>query len=218
MDSNPTQVTPQKNAAILTMPSTTLPLVILTICLGLAGQQVVRGETIPLSSILPKIEAIHEDAKSLLIKNVELKNQILAGYQAQNEAKIASVKEGKSIMSGNKPQDAEGAPHNARQQLVVNFSAPQSSHPVSTNSSQFSIDYSELEEFNKWVEVNLEYAVKNTQATVEALKDEAQLNNGNVEYTEQAIKDGIEGVKYWQAAVIFQDKTLKREKFEPQLD
>lgn len=149
----------------------------------------VSGDQIQLTAILPKLEAIHEDAKSLLLKNSELKPKIQAGLQPQN------VK-----LTGNS-------------QTTVSPPAQPMARPA-TDQNGAVIDFSELAEFNKWVDTNLEYAVKNTHASIEALKDEAQLNNGNVDYSEQAIQDGIEGVKYWQSAVIFQDKTLKNEKFD----
>lgn len=171
-------------------------------------------EQIQLTAVLPKLKALHEDAQTLLIKNIELKAMILVGLKAQNEAKLEKVKESKD------QQVSEASTANQQQQKP---SPPQPLIPQSTNSTNLiqkqdarnnSIDYSELEEFNRWVDVNLEYAVKNTQATEEALKEEALHNNGTVVYSEQAINDGVEGMKYWQAAVIFQDKTLKNEKFE----
>lgn len=182
----------------------------------------VHAEIIPLSSALPKLQAIHEDSKSLLIKNVELKSKILAGLQQQNEATIKQVQETKLIdatpttQSSNEtttfsPQSLATQPTNFKPTLAGLLNKQQQQRRNETKA----IDYVELEEFNKWVETNLEYAVKNTQASAEALKEEAQQNNGNVDYSEQAIKDGIEGIKYWQSAVIFQDKTLKNETYEP---
>ena len=53
------------------------------------------------------------------------------------------------------------------------------------------IDFAELGEFNLWVEKNLKYAVMNTYATTETLREEAQFNNGTVDYSEQAIENGI---------------------------
>lgn len=152
------------------------------------------ADQIQLSTILPKLQAIHEDSRNLLIKNGELKAKILVGLQAQNEAKLKLVKESQLL-----PPQQQTQQHQAQQ-----------SPPSSKTES---IDYAELEEFNKWVDTNLDYAVKNTHATIEALKEEAQASNGMIDYTEEAIKDGIEGVKYWQSAVIFQDKTLKNEEF-----
>lgn len=162
----------------------------------LADASPVPSDQIQLSAILPKLQAIHEDSRALLIKNGELKAKILVGLQAQNEAKIKMAKE--------TPQ----ATISQQQQQQATQNRP------SSGGKNESIDYSELDDFNKWVDVNLEYAVKNTRASIDALKEEAQLNNGMIEYSEQAIKDGIEGVKYWQSAVIFQDKTLNNEKFE----
>lgn len=166
--------------------------------------------TIQLKTILPKLQAIHEDAKSLLIKNGELKAKILEGLQAQNEAKLKLVKESKLTTNQAPPtQDpmaVQVQPPMTSQQLPV---VPHQQPP-----NEEEIDYSELDEFNKWVDVNLEYAVKNTQLSIETLKEEAAQNNGNINYSEQAIRDGIEGVKYWQSAVIFQDKTLRNEKYE----
>lgn len=162
----------------------------------------VRAEQLALSSILPKLEAIHEDASALLIKNGELKTKILIGLQAQNDAKLKLVRDMKSqtkpLVAGINDNPSVSATNQPTQPLAVD-----------------TIDFGELDDFNKWVDANLEYAVKNTQASIEGLKEEASTNNGQVDYSEQAIKDGIEGVKYWQSAVIFQDKTLKNEKFEP---
>lgn len=161
--------------------------------------------TIPLVQIMPKLEAIHEDTQNLLIKNNELKAAILLGLHSQLEAKLKAAREAKlrqSAAAGGQPKPISSASPSQSSQ----------SSPVVPKLAD-GIDFSELEEFNKWVDGNLEYAVKNTEATIEALKEEAQHNNGYVEYTEQAVKDGIEGVKYWQQAVIFQDKTLKNEKF-----
>lgn len=172
------------------------------------------GDTsISLKTVLPKLQAIHEDAKSLLIKNGELKAKILGGLQAQNEAKLKLVKEGKLTTNPNQQMQPTPDP------IAVQVQPPMTSQqlpvvPHQQLPNENEIDYSELDEFNKWVDVNLEYAVKNTQLSIETLKDEAAQNNGNINYSEQAIKDGIEGVKYWQSAVIFQDKTLKNEKYE----
>lgn len=203
------------------------------------SSSLVQADSIQLANILPKLQAIHEDAKSLLIENVKLKSKILSGLQLQNEAKIKLVKELKISDSSveqdvqvNKttlttstfnPQYLTTQPADTTtttkpslaNQLNKTPTLPSQTQQHKTNESS-PIDFAELEEFNKWVETNLEYAVKNTQASAEALKEEAQLNNGKVDYSEQAIKDGIEGVKYWQSAVIFQDKTLKNEKYEPQ--
>lgn len=165
-----------------------------------------QNDQVALSSILPKLQAIHEDTKTLLIKNRELKSKILVGLQAQNEAKLKQVKEMKSIGGG---QVA-----NVGQQPATTLGSMPPVHQQQDGPKSQAIDYAELEDFNRWVEHNLEYAVKNTQATAETLKEEAAHNNGNVDYSDQAIKDGIEGVKYWQSAVIFQDKTLKNEKFD----
>lgn len=199
------------------------PLFALLVLLGRAasahtGGQASEGDgdtLMPLKAILPKLQAIHEDAKSLLIKNGELKAKILDGLQAQNEAKLKLVKEDKLVINP--------VPAQTQTQAPVNQQLPVQTHQVSPQANQSKqqlsdketdIDYSELEEFNKWVDVNLEYAVKNTQLSMETLKEEAAQNNGKINYSEQAIKDGIEGVKYWQSAVIFQDKTLKNEKYE----
>jgi len=158
-------------------------------------------EQIQLSVILPKLKAIHEDAQTLLIKNSELKAKILLGLQAQNEARLKLAKEGRIAGTAQKP-----VPKISSGTIKPTMTAG--------DTKEETIDYAELDEFNKWVDINLEYAVKNTQASMEALNEEAQTNNGNVDYSDQAIKDGIEGVKYWQSAVIFQDKTLKNEKFD----
>lgn len=179
---------------------------VLVACLSTASQS--YAETLQLSAIMPKLKAIHEDSQSLLIKNSELKAKILLGLQAQNEAKLQRAKESKQM----------GATMSTSTTVAGN--AQTMHNPGTTigkppNDKTFdAIDYQELEEFNKWVDTNLEYAVKNTQASIDALKEEAQQNSGNVDYSDQAIKDGIEGVKYWQSAVIFQDKTLNNEKFE----
>lgn len=210
-------------------------LTFLLVLLALCGLQLVPepagGEQIPLASILPKLEAIHEDAKSLLIKNAELKGKILTGLQAQAELHAERVKservKSEHPLSTSTPSDDSATPPSvtnpataatttATAAAAVAAQLP-SGEPVPQVKSK-EIDYRELEEFNKWVDKNLEYAVKNTKATAETLKEEAQLNNGNVEYSEQSIKDGIEGVKYWQSAVIFQDKTLNNEKFESKFD
>lgn len=203
-------------------------------------RKTVLGEQLQLSAILPKLEAIHEDAKSLLIRNAELKGKILAGLQAQINVKVNEVK--KIQLLGNPSTNIAATNVNnndhhptivatpinqqlvkqAEQQITGGMNSVQNSMPVSTTTTTSKstgdanrlIDYAELDEFNRWVDKNLEYAVKNTQATAETLKEESLQNNGNVDYSEQAIKDGIEGVKYWQQAVIFQDKTLKNEKFE----
>lgn len=170
----------------------------------------VTCDQIQLSAILPKLEAIHEDAKSLLIKNSELKAKILVGLQAQNNAKIQSA-------TGQNPQPVVVTQPEAIAAPGVGPVPPSPTKPMArpaTEENGSVIDYSELEEFNKWVDTNLEYAVKNTRASIETFREEAQQNNGNVDYSEQAIQDGIEGVKYWQSAVIFQDKTLKNEKFD----
>lgn len=159
------------------------------ICLAPSFLVSVKAEQMSLTSIMPKLEAIYEDASSLLLKNGELKNQILAGLQVQNEAKLKLVRDKQLLKPIVKPAATPGGDVEP-------------------------IDFVELEDFNKWVDANLEYAVKNTLASIEALKEEAAQNNGMIDYTDQAIKDGIEGVKYWQQAVIFQDKTLKREAFE----
>lgn len=169
------------------------------------------GEPIPFKSIITKLQAIHEDAKSLLIKNAELKAKILVGLQAQNEAKLKSAKEAKLKSSAVQVQPNQYVPP---QQIQTPKPPDVNQQQQQQNNKDLDIDYSELEEFNKWVEVNLDYATKNTQASIETLKEEAAQNNGSVDYSDQAIKDGIEGVKYWQSAVIFQDKTLKNEKFE----
>lgn len=167
----------------------------------------VSCDQIQLSAILPKLEAIHEDAKSLLFKNSELKSKILIGLKAQNDARIQMANGGQpSVAVPTKPETPAAAPV-----------PPSPSKPMArpaTEEDGSVIDYSELEEFNKWVDTNLDYAVKNTRASIDTFKEEAQQNNGNVDYSEQAIQDGIEGVKYWQSAVIFQDKTLKNEKFD----
>lgn len=152
------------------------------------------GGQIQLATILPKLQAIHEDSQSLLVKNNEMRVTILEGLKAQTEAKIKASLESTTPIS------------------VTTTKPPKPSQPTPGKPEE-EIDFSELEEFNKWVGVNLEYAVKNTLATIETLKEEAQQNNGTIDYSEQAIKDGIEGVKYWQSAVIFQDKTLKNEKY-----
>lgn len=200
-----------------------LPLVVLLVLFG----QAVNGQAsshvsetngnslMPLQAILPKLQAIHEDTKSLLIKNGELKTKILDGLQAQNEAKLKLVKEGKLTTNPIPAQSQASAPSQAtNQQLLQPHQLTAQANQKQPVDKDNDIDYSELEEFNKWVDVNLEYAVKNTQLSIEALKEEAAQNNGQINYTEQAIKDGIEGVKYWQSAVIFQDKTLKNEKYE----
>lgn len=161
----------------------------------------VAGEQLKLASILPKLEAIHQDAKSLLLKNRELSDKIQVGLRAQNDAQRIQAKGSdlsKLISSG---------VANGQAQLPPKVQG-------GDKQKQNTIDYAELDEFNKWVDTNLDYAVKNTQASADALREEASQNNGNVDYSEQAIKDGIEGVKYWQSAVIFQDKTLKHEPFQ----
>lgn len=155
------------------------------ICVIVIGAHLAKAEQMTLSTIMPKLEAIHTDAAALLLKNGELKTKILANLQAQNEERLKLFK---TLKPGMKPPAVIGG--------------------------EDKIDFTELQDFNKWVEANLEYAVKNTQASIEELKEEAAANNGQVDYTEQAIKDGIEGVKYWQQAVIFQDKTLKNEPFK----
>lgn len=170
-----------------------------------------QAEAIQLATVLPKLQAIHEDAQTLLIKNSELKAKILLGLQAQNEAKLKKVKEAKLANSAS----TNAKPTSSSQQQQQSQSKPtMDSSKLSDHNNSTSIDYTELEEFNKWVDVNLDYAVKNTQASIESFKEEAQQTNGMVDYSDQAIKDGIEGVKYWQAAVIFQDKTLKEEKLD----
>lgn len=178
----------------------------------------VTAEQIKLASIMPKLQAIHEDTKSLLIKNKELKSKILIGLQAQNEDKLKHFRESKlsGIISSGVVANSQTQ---ATTQTTSTSTSQQSAAPTGlpklpNNNNNNDIDYAELDEFNKWVDVNLEYAVKNTLASADALKEEAAQNNGNVEYSEQAIKDGIEGVKYWQSAVIFQDKTLKHERFD----
>lgn len=173
------------------------------------------AEQIQLVNILPKLRAIHEDAQSLLIRNGELKAKILVGLQAQTEFKVKLAKESKLAgLGGSQKLPAGGDP----QVLVVESDHNQKQKIIGQANSDTRIDYAELEEFNKWVDTNLEYAVKNTQASIEALKEEAQQGNGLVDYSEQAVKDGIEGVKYWQMAVIFQDKTLKNEKFDVKIE
>ena len=215
------------------------------------------GDSIPLSSVITKLQAIHEDAKSLLIKNAELRAKILAGLQEQNEAKMKQTKESPKLLIGlqaTKQQIADK--HTTNQTTTTTIKPPvtsaavtvQPTKPATTSTTNSpnshyhkkplvlhpnhsedegddddaedsdTIDFEELQEFNSWVESSLEYAVENTEASAEALKEEASHNNGMVDYTEQAIKDGIEGVKYWQSAVIFQDKTLKGEKFDPVTD
>lgn len=182
----------------------------------------VSAEQIQLASVLPKLQAIHEDAQTLLIKNSELKAQILLGLQKQNEAKLRQAKEAKlaSSMAASSTTVSTATttttikpppPSSTMKPPTIDNSKP----AIKANSTE--IDYVELEEFNKWVDVNLDYAVKNTQASIEAFKEEAHQSNGLVDYSEQAIKDGIEGVKYWQSAVIFQDKTLKHEKIEQEV-
>lgn len=222
------------HATIMARPrcQTLYCLAVYAIVLDLVGNQILvdnlvvgaSAEQLKLATIMPKLQAIHEDTKSLLIKNKELKNKILIGLQAQNEAKLKHFKEPKlsDIISSGLVVTSQAAP------TTTSPTSTQTSQPQQTtaslprlpldnnnnNNGNQDIDYAELDDFNRWVDVNLEYAVKNTQASADALKEEAAQNNGNVEYSEQAIKDGIEGVKYWQSAVIFQDKTLKHEKFE----
>lgn len=179
---------------------TCFPLIAFTLNLVSLSQSV-KADQLLLSNILPKLEAIHADTKSLLIKNKELKAKILIGLQTQNEARLKFAKENPIVAgagSGDKPNPTTTPlPASNVADLVDN------------------IDYSELEEFNKWVDANLEYGVKNVHASIEALREEAAQGNGHVDYSEQAIQDGIEGVKYWQSAVIFQDKTLRNEKYDP---
>lgn len=185
------------NAIVMVRLAPILAALVYLLAIG-SNNAKVTGEQIQLSSILPKLQAIHEDAKTLLIKNTELKAKILVGLQAQNEARLKAAKEGRLTS------------------VIQNINQPSQQAPNDklADKKPQAIDYSELEEFNKWIEVNLDYAVKNTHASIETLKEEAQTNNGLVDYSEQAVKDGIEGVKYWQSAVIFQDKTLKNEKFD----
>lgn len=176
-------------------------------CLGLAGLALclmsvslgVDAEQLTLTSVLPKLEAIHEDTQNLLIKNREIKAKILLGFQAQNAAKLTAANDQKQSVSS---------------PIVASPTAPVAPAAGTKPTTSDDIDYVELGDFNKWVDANLEYAVKNTQASIEDLKEEAAQANGLVDYSEQAIQDGIEGVKYWQSAVIFQDKTLKNEKFD----
>lgn len=234
----------------------------------------VLAEQIPLASVLPKLESLHEEVKLLLIKNSELRDKILAALQAQNLAKMDLIQAGRlstmplqsgtdagnatmatsSSSSSARPisnshqqstnktnsnnkqeQQHNGAPTmilpQQQQQLANKYNSTgttsankplvsassltmkQKSNPGDP-SNRSMIDFNELDDFNKWVEMNLEYAFQNTKASAEALKEEAQLNNGTVDYSDQAIKDGLEGIKYWQSAVMFQDKTLKNEKFD----
>lgn len=172
----------------------------------------VHSEPIQLSTVMTKLQAIHEDTKNLLMKNSELKPTIQNGVKLQqanqqhNKHSSRTSTHATATTTGDQSQKgSQPAPG-----LTVS-SAPK---PAVGTRGKGLIDYMELEEFNEWVDMNLEYAVKNTRASIEALKEEAQQNNGTVEYSEQAVQDGIEGVRYWQSAVIFQDKTLKNEKFE----
>jgi len=206
----------------------------------------IQAEHVKLSTILPKLQAIHEDAKSLLIKNVELKNKILSGILAQNESKIQQVKaskiqdisnptttihatlppttttnKSKLIQPPTTDSPAIGLSNNLNgQKTKLPFKVDQttadksSSTPSPSRQNDNGVDYVELGEFNKWVETHLDYAVKNTLASAETLKEEAMHNNGLVDYSEQPIKDAMEGLKYWQSALMFQEKTLKNENFE----
>jgi hypothetical protein len=222
----------------------------------------VSAEQIPLTSVLPKLESLHEEVRLLLIKNAELKNKISAGLHAQttartrleqldkssigglsdksckaaanatsaatSETRPISENSGSSDTSQLRQQQNEKTNSTAKQQINRNTTSVASNAAKQTMQtpltmkqrsnpedppSRSMIDFNELEDFNKWVEINLEYAVKNTRASAETLKEEAQQNNGTVDYSDQAIKDGLEGVKYWQSAIHFQDTTLKNEKF-----
>lgn len=173
-------------------------------CKSAPAESTAEQQLIQLSTILPKLEAIHEDSQALLKKNAELRTIIVGGLPAKSESKLKS-----GSQDSPNPQ-----PPNLKQ-------PPKMRQPSQSGSgddkSSNQIDYVELEEFNRWVGVNLDYAVKNTLATIDTLKEEAQQNNGKIDYSDQAINDGIEGVKYWQSAVIFQDKTLKHEKFDEKI-
>lgn len=190
----------------------TIVLVALTLCLSFRGRgkQAARAELIPLEKVLPKIEFIHKDAKFLLLKNVELKQKILAGRQAQNEPKYVSAGQSEGAKNASQQQNTDNT---QQPPAISSFLTQQRNSTTSAEEgAQNKIDFDDLEEFNKWVEANLEYAVENTQVTIESLQDEGQ-TNGLVNYSEQAVKDGIEGIKYWQAAITFQNKTLENEKF-----
>lgn len=203
--------------------STTIQLALLIVAFLVGGNsqtiQLANGEQIALSSVLSKLQAIHEDAQLLLIQNAELRARILAGSQTQSGTE--HVKKAHHF-DGSPSHHQLAVSHDSRQlpapstqsATVTTGARPALKSNNQGGSNESPIDYAELEEFNRWVDKNLEYAVRNTHATAETLKEEAQQNNGTVDYSEQAIKDGIEGVKYWQQAVIFQDKTLKNEEFE----
>lgn len=183
-----------------------LSILVVSIVAVISTHQLVSSEQIPLSSVLPKLQAIHEDTKNLLLKNSELKAKIQAGVAVQ--AGQSQQSKSPRQPSNNNDQQLKTAPG-----LTVKSNLkPVTVHR--TKPANGGIDYIELIEFNEWVDMNLDYAVKNTKASIEALKEEAQQNNGTIIYSEQAVQDGIEGVRYWQSAVIFQDKTLNNEKFD----
>lgn len=163
-----------------------------------------KDDRMPISVVLPKLQAIYEDIKTLSLKNAELRAKIL---EAESKA---------PTMVGAQP----AAHHLAQPQqqflrppagTIGVPSKPQQSY---LNNERRVINYEELKQFNIWVDSNLEYARTNLLASTETLKDEAEANNGTIIYSDQAIKDGIEGVKYWRSAIIFQDKTLNNEKFD----
>lgn len=188
-----------------------LTALVVMIVAGSLSSQHPSSEQIQLSSVMPKLQAIHEDTKNLLQRNSELKAEIQAGINLQK----ASAQQNQQV---NKQKPAsEQQQKKAQQPALVPTGGPAPKSAAAGRgvvSPNGSIDYLELEEFNDWVDVNLDYAVKNTRASIEALKEEAQQNNGTIEYSEQAVQDGIEGVRYWRSAVLFQDKTLKHEKFD----